>query len=304
MTAQIPIHTIKKWEGMVEYMKLKQKIAGLMAAAILCTGGAFAAQTESAARRAAATVLVDGAPAALTAYEIDGYNYFKLRDLAYVLQETDARFSVSFDGTVIVLTRGEAYLPVGGELEADAGIEAGPARPASAAVQVDGDEAALTAYEIGGYNYFKLRDLGDVLGFGVAYDDAAQAIQITAAPAQEDAQRVLDLMNEARAAADLPALTLDDTLCEAAAIRAAEIGEKFDHIRPDGTAFYTVLREVGIRGGYRTLGENIARGQTTPEAVMEDWMNSPGHRANILSDAFTRVGIARVDNGWAQCFWG
>lgn len=294
----------KKWESMVEDMKLKQKAAGLLAAAVLCTGGALAAEAAPIARRTAAAVLVDGVPAALTAYEIDGYNYFKLRDLAYVLQETPARFSVSFDGAAIALTRGEAYLPVGGELEAGTGADPISAHPSRAAVQVDGTDAALTAYEIGGYNYFKLRDLGEALAFGVAYDDAAQAIQITAAPVQDDAARVLDLMNAARAAEDLPALTLDDTLCEAAAIRAAEIAEKFDHTRPDGTAFYTVLKEVGIRGGYRTLGENIARGQTTPEAVMQDWMNSPGHRANILSDTFTRVGIARVDNGWVQCFWG
>ena len=121
------------------------------------------------------------------------------------------------------------------------------------------------------------------------------------------AQAVLDLVNEARAAEGLAELTLDDTLCKAAAIRAAELPELFDHTRPDGTSCFTVLDEVGSY--YTSAGENIAAGQITAAEVVEAWMNSEGHRANIMSEKFGRIGIgylavsgADYPTYWVQLF--
>lgn len=123
-------------------------------------------------------------------------------------------------------------------------------------------------------------------------------------PATQDqyAQDVLALVNEERAKEGLSPLVLDQKLCEAAAIRANEIVEKFEHTRPDGTSCFTVLQQNGIN--YRTCGENIAVGQSTPAAVMDSWMDSEGHRANIMSSDFGKLGVGFVQApGGYQYYW-
>lgn len=115
---------------------------------------------------------------------------------------------------------------------------------------------------------------------------------------------VADLVNEARAQAGLPPLTLMPELSQAAQVRAEETTKSFAHTRPDGRDCFTVLAEVGITCQY--TGENIAMGQRTAQEVMETWMNSPGHRENILDPGFARLGVACVERGgslyWVQLF--
>lgn len=119
-------------------------------------------------------------------------------------------------------------------------------------------------------------------------------------------QQVLDLVNAEREKEGLPALILDEDLCKAADIRSAELVELFEHTRPDGRDCYSVLDDQGI--SYSIAGENIAAGHASPEEVVEGWMNSEGHRANILNAEFTKMGISlcKVDSGyyyyWAQLF--
>lgn len=117
--------------------------------------------------------------------------------------------------------------------------------------------------------------------------------------------RVLTLVNEERQKAGLNALTLDLTASAAAQVRAKEIVTTFSHTRPDGSSFATALKEQGIY--YRQAGENIAYGQKTPEQVMEGWMNSSGHRANILRPSFTHIGVGYEQvngvNYWTQLFY-
>lgn len=117
-------------------------------------------------------------------------------------------------------------------------------------------------------------------------------------------QQVIDLINKERNANGLSPVTTTTTLQNAAYKRAVEIKELFSHTRPDGTSCFTVLGEFQI--SYTACGENIAYGQKTPEAVMQAWMNSSGHRANILSSKFGKVGIGYyVVNGtpyWVQLF--
>ncbi len=123
------------------------------------------------AQRSAARITLDGKPVQLGAYTIADSNYFKLRDLAALLNGTDAQFSVAWDGEKgrIDLRTGAPYTPVGGELQAlPAGSKA--AAVTTASVYLDGKPLALTAFRIDGNNYFKLRDLGDALGFGVDWD--------------------------------------------------------------------------------------------------------------------------------------
>lgn len=128
----------------------------------------------------ASTVLVDGENTYFEAYNIDDSNYFKLRDIAQVLSGTDAQFEVTWDSEkqAINMVTGEAYTTAGGELEAGDGTAKEYVANTSV-IYLNGEEVSLTAYTIGGNNYFKLRDLGDALGFGVAWDDAAQTIAIT-----------------------------------------------------------------------------------------------------------------------------
>ena len=115
---------------------------------------------------------------------------------------------------------------------------------------------------------------------------------------------VVDLVNRERAKEGLSALSTNDTLMAAAQIRATELRTLFAHDRPDGSVCFTVLDEVGLP--YMTAGENIAMGYPSPERVVEGWMNSPGHRANILNEYFTAIGVGYDENGrcWVQLFVG
>lgn len=118
------------------------------------------------------------------------------------------------------------------------------------------------------------------------------------------AKQVAELVNKERAANGLSALKFSDKLSEAAIVRAQEIQTTFSHTRPDGTSCFTAMTEKGIK--YTSAGENIAYGQKTPEAVMNSWMNSSGHRANILSKNYDYIGVGvTYKNGtyyWTQFF--
>ncbi len=118
------------------------------------------------------------------------------------------------------------------------------------------------------------------------------------------ASQVLQLVNQERAKEGLSALTTNSTLQAAAEKRAQETVQSFSHTRPNGTSFSTVLKEYGI--SYRAAGENIAYGQKTPQEVVKAWMNSSGHRANIMSPKFGKIGIGVYQkNGviyWSQLF--
>lgn len=117
-------------------------------------------------------------------------------------------------------------------------------------------------------------------------------------------RQVIALVNEERAKAGLPPLEKSDDINLAAGLRAEEITSSFSHTRPDGSSYRTVLEQSGI--AYRGCGENVAYGYSTPDAVMSAWMDSEGHRNNILNADYTNIGVGYVkDNGlgyWAQIF--
>lgn len=144
----------------------------------------------------------------------------------------------------------------------------------------------------------------------VAIPTATPSANPGQSPGNEDdyAVQVLELVNAARAEEGLSPLVLDPAICVAASARSQELIETFSHTRPDGTDCFTVFAEFGI--SYMAAGENIAAGQKTPEAVMTAWMNSPGHRKNILSSSFKKlgVGLVKTESGykyyWTQLFTG
>lgn len=115
------------------------------------------------------------------------------------------------------------------------------------------------------------------------------------------AEQVVKLVNEERAKAGLHALQIDTEVAAAATVRAKEIQTSFSHTRPDGRKFSSVLTDANIR--FTGAGENIAWGQTSPEKVMEAWMNSEGHRANILNAKFTKIGVGHLQNASGTNYW-
>lgn len=126
------------------------------------------------------------------------------------------------------------------------------------------------------------------------------------------ANEVLNLVNAHRAAEGIPALVLDENLCNAANMRSIEMdyGNYFEHARKDGSSCFSVLGQCGITS-FRTCGENIAAGQRSPSEVVESWYNSPGHKANMLNAEFTKMGLGYSDSGngeygtyWTQLFFG
>lgn len=118
------------------------------------------------------------------------------------------------------------------------------------------------------------------------------------------ANAVLNLVNKYRKQNGLASVKLDSALSGAASTRAKEIISSFSHTRPNGSSCFTVLSENGI--SYNGAGENIAYGQSSPDEVMTAWMNSAGHRANILNASFTRLGVGVYESGgtlyWTQLF--
>lgn len=115
------------------------------------------------------------------------------------------------------------------------------------------------------------------------------------------AKQVLKLVNTERKKAGLTELTWDDTVATAAMTRSKEIEKSFSHTRPDGRNFGTAITDLGIT--YRGAGENIAWGQKTPEAVMNAWMNSEGHRANILNPKFKKLGVGYSTDSQRTPYW-
>ena len=124
-------------------------------------------------------VLVNGEAVSFVAYNIQGNNFFRLRDIAYALNGTSSQFEVGWDAanSVISLTTGTPYTPIGGEMEGstDGSVTA---TFSTAGKMIDGVAVVPTAYTIGGYNFFMLRDLGEVLGFVVGWDADTSTVMI------------------------------------------------------------------------------------------------------------------------------
>lgn len=117
---------------------------------------------------------------------------------------------------------------------------------------------------------------------------------------------VIRLVNIERQSYGLSPLSKNAAAVSAARIRAKEITLSFSHTRPNGTSCFTAAGEVGLT--YRTAGENIAYGYPSPKQVVTGWMNSDGHRKNILSASFSGIGVGCYSKGgviyWSQFFVG
>ena len=119
-------------------------------------------------------------------------------------------------------------------------------------------------------------------------------------------QEVIRLVNEIRVQNGLSALTYNWELSRVARYKSQDMVDNryFSHTSPTYGTPFQMIRSFGL--SYRSAGENIAYGQRTPHAVVNAWMNSSGHRANILSSSYTQIGVGYVANGhyWTQMFIG
>ena len=123
-------------------------------------------------------------------------------------------------------------------------------------------------------------------------------IQVKGTEEYTRAKEVLDLVNEERSAAGVNSLRMDYELQAAAMTRAAEIGLNFDHTRPNGSSYTSVNAKVN--------GENIAYSMKDAKDIMNSWMNSDGHKKNILYADYKSIGVGCFKNGevyyWVQLF--
>lgn len=129
----------------------------------------------------------------------------------------------------------------------------------------------------------------------------------TSAQTGSYAQQVLNLVNAERAKYSLSPLTLNSSVSKVAQAKAEDMkaNSYFSHTSPTYGSPFDMLKQFGI--SYSTAGENIAKGQKTPMAVVNAWMNSEGHRANILNRNFTQLGVGYVGGSttyWVQMFIG
>ena len=119
----------------------------------------------------------------------------------------------------------------------------------------------------------------------------------TPTAAANDQARVVELVNAERTARGLAPLAWENRLAVAADTYAASMahGNFFSHTGPDGSDVVTRVESAGYRG-WSFLGENLAAGQPTPERVVQGWMNSPTHRANVLATGACEIGIGHAFN--------
>ncbi|MBR6095851.1 MAG: beta-propeller domain-containing protein [Oscillospiraceae bacterium] len=188
------------------------------------------------------SLTVDGVPVRCLAYNVDGYNYFQIRDLAMLLRETDSRFSVDYDAEKgqVLIVRGQSYTPLGTEQVTDGADESassrqsasrlsGLAQPSRQTIVIDGTAAeGLSVWNIAGHNYFKLAELGPRLNFKVSYDEASHTVRIESAkllpprPEVKLAASYGEVLSSLKASRNRGGMDLDEEEAETAQAATAE----------------------------------------------------------------------------------
>jgi uncharacterized YkwD family protein len=130
-----------------------------------------------------------------------------------------------------------------------------------------------------------------------------QVKQETDSSLSEFEQEVIRLTNEERESRGLDSFDIAEDVSEVARVKSEDMRDDdyFSHTSPTYGSPFDMLRSFDI--SYRSAGENIAAGQATPEQVVNSWMNSPGHRANILNSDFTHIGVGYAEGGSYRHYW-
>jgi len=130
-----------------------------------------------------------------------------------------------------------------------------------------------------------------------------QSITIPSISEKNFEGKVVQLVNQKRAQAGLKPLAHNWELSRVARFKSTDMRDRgyFSHTSPTYGSPFTMIKSFGI--SYRAAGENIAMGQSTPQAVVDAWMKSPGHRANIMSTQFTEIGVGYAFGGSGRHYW-
>lgn len=143
-----------------------------------------AADTQAAfAKPSSARLIINGYEVKPISYNINGSNYFKLRDIAYILSGTENSFDVGYDSysKQITISTNSAYEQIGGEMEPSAYASVN-VNPSNVLLSVNGYNVRLVSYNIGGHNYFMLRDLAKIAGFDIDWDSTSKSVVIASDP--------------------------------------------------------------------------------------------------------------------------
>ena len=300
--------------------------AALTVSSLPAAGAVSATVTATPTRNLGQSVYVDNTRVYPTGYNIGGNNYFKLRDIAALVG-----FGVSYDAasqTVEIST--ERVQPNTSGIT-DKAVGGASAKMSNQRIAVDGEYVRMAAYQIGGNNYVKLRDVAENVGFAVNYENAtgkvtvnpsaaygsapetsANKTTVTDATLRQWEQEMIVRINEERAKVGAPALVQDETLTEFAqfwskymaanTFRHSTIADMYawvkgvdeeDVLNPDGS--FSMSEEMGKEIDCLSGGENIAGGcgiSNDPVSTdMQAFMTSEGHRRTILDPEWTRIGI-------------
>ena len=197
-------------------------------------------------------------------------------------------------------------------------------------ILVDGQEVRLTAYNINGNNYVKLRDIGRAVGFNVYWNSDAKCVQVeskkpytgeapvTSAeakpveqPAQTDVaaakQDIIDRTNTLRRAKGVAALRVNDKLMQAAQVRADEMAAHtvYSHTRPNGGKFNTVTDCPYMAENIHRIADWTMSNQTLAERAVADWSASTTHNKNMVNPKLSEIGVglARGVNDTGDPCW-
>ena len=170
----------------VEKNMKKRVMSFVLALTMMIVLGASVLAAQGTVVLSAQNLVVDDNAVDCEKYNIDGSNYFKLRDVAYLVSGTGSEFSVGWDDETktVSIVVGEPYTPNGSEINMSGGDKSASAVPSEQTIMINGEvRSDLSVYNIGGNNYFKLRDLGTALGFEVDYDAESNTAIIRCADA-------------------------------------------------------------------------------------------------------------------------
>jgi uncharacterized YkwD family protein/spore coat assembly protein SafA len=191
------------------------------------------------------------------------------------------------------------------------GTFAGATAASAAAYTVDGNDTMWTISRQHGISLSSLIRANpqvanpNIIWPGMVLNVPSTGTGTGAAPATTTgtyANQVVSLVNKERAKAGLKPLVKDSALSKMALDKAKDMhyNNYFSHTSPTYGSPFDMMKSYGIRFSY--AGENIAMGQRTPQEVMNAWMNSQGHRQNILSRNFTTIGVGYFNGKWVQEF--
>ena len=232
---------------------------------------------------ASSTIIINGNAASLEAYNIGGYNYFKLRDFLSAVN-----IGVWYNVTTDTI-----------HIETDKDYEPNYRGPAENAILDINSPAAVPAGAVDATDAAGDADAGDAGAGGIDETDITSLEKM----AWTFRMQIVDLINDERAAVGVSPLETADILFEIAQFKCEDMAanDYFDHVSPIHGDLEALFNQFGI--DFHIIGENIAMGHMTPRHVMRDWMDSKGHRDNILDPDYEYIGVGLAFDEFGTTYW-